>query len=105
MAFGTPKYVTRINAADNTVTLGDRDDLLATTLRANHCTFTDAAMLQENPVVQARIRYKSPAVEATVRIEGDTAELTFTEPVWGVTPGQSLVLYQNGLVVGGGLIC
>ena len=105
VAFGTPKYVTRINAADNTVTLGDRDDLLATTLRANHCTFTDAAMLQENPVVQARIRYKSPAVEATVRIEGDTAELTFTEPVWGVTPGQSLVLYQNGLVVGGGLIC
>lgn len=105
VAFGTPKYVTRISAADNTVTLGDRDDLLATTLRADHCTFTDAAMLRENPVVQARIRYKSPAVEATVRIEGDTAELTFTEPVWGVTPGQSLVLYQNGLVVGGGLIC
>ena len=105
VAFGTPKYVTRINAADNTVTLGDRDDLLTTTVRADHCTFTDVAMLQENPVVEARIRYRSPAAEATVRIEGDTAELTFTQPVWGVTPGQSLVLYQNGLVVGGGLIC
>ena len=105
VAFGTPKYVTRINAADNTVTLGDRDDLLTTTVKAAACTFTDPERLLENPVVEARIRYRSPAAEATVRIEGDTAELTFTQPVWGVTPGQSLVLYQNGLVVGGGLIC
>ena len=105
VAFGTPKYVTRINAADNTVTLGDRDDLLTTTVKAAACTFTDPERLLENPVVEARIRYRSPAAEATVRVEGDTAELTFSQPVWGVTPGQSLVLYQNGLVVGGGLIC
>ena len=105
VAFGTPKYVTRINAADNTVTLGDRDDLLTTTLHAADCIFTDPERLRENPVVEARIRYRSPAAEATLRIEGDTAELTFAQPVWGVTPGQSLVLYQNGLVVGGGLIC
>lgn len=105
VAFGTPKYVTRISAADNTVTLGDRDDLLTTTLHAADCIFTDPERLRENPVVEARIRYRSPAAEATLRIEGDTAELTFAQPVWGVTPGQSLVLYQNGLVVGGGLIC
>lgn len=104
VAFGTPKYVTRISAADNTVTLGERADLLATTLHAEHCSFTDAALLEKNPVVQARIRYKSPAVEATVIINHDRAEVTFSEPVWGVTPGQSLVLYQNGLVVGGGII-
>ena len=105
VAFGTPKYVTRINAADNTVTLGDRDDLLTTTLHATDCIFTDPERLLENPVVEARIRYRSPAAKATLRIEGTTAELTFAEPVWGVTPGQSLVLYQDGLVVGGGLIC
>ena len=105
VAFGTPKYVTRINAADNTVTLGERDDLLTTTLHATDCIFTDPERLRENPVVEARIRYRSPAAKATLRIEGTTAELTFAEPVWGVTPGQSLVLYQDGLVVGGGLIC
>ena len=105
VAFGTPKYVTRISAADNTVTLGDRDDLLTTTLHATDCIFTDPERLLENPVVEARIRYRSPAAKATLRIEGTTAELTFAEPVWGVTPGQSLVLYQDGLVVGGGLIC
>ena len=105
VAFGTPKYVTRINAADNTVTLGDRNDLLTTTLHATDCVFPDPERLRKNPVVEARIRYRSPAAKATLRIEGATAELTFAEPVWGVTPGQSLVLYQDGLVVGGGLIC
>lgn len=105
VAFGTPKYVTRISARDNTVTLGDRDDLLATSLHAENCMFTDVSLLEQNPNVQARIRYNSPAVEARVRVEGSHAEVDFSVPVWGVTPGQSLVLYQDGLVVGGGLIC
>lgn len=104
VAFGTPKYVTHINAKENTVTLGDRDDLLTTTLLADSCTFTAPAILKENPKVEARIRYRSPAVPAVIHIEGDTASLQFDEPVWGVTPGQSLVIYQNGLIMGGGTI-
>jgi len=104
VAFGTPKYVTRISACDNTVTLGDRDDLLTKTLHANHCQFADIERLQKNPLVLARIRYKSPATPAHVSIEDDTISVLFDEPVWGVTPGQSIVLYQNGRVVGGGLI-
>lgn len=104
VAFGTPKYVSHINAKENTVTLGDRDDLLTTTLLADSCTFTAPAILKENPKVEARIRYRSPAVPAVIHIEGDTASLQFDEPVWGVTPGQSLVIYQNGLIMGGGTI-
>ena len=104
VAFGTPKYVTAISARYNTVTLGDRDDLLTTTLRAEGCSFTDAGRLRERPQVLARIRYRSAAAPATVCIDGDNLELRFDAPVWGVTPGQSLVLYQDGLVVGGGLI-
>jgi tRNA U34 2-thiouridine synthase MnmA/TrmU len=30
--------------------------------------------------------------------------LRFDQPVWGVTPGQSLVIYKDGLLVGGGII-
>lgn len=104
VAFGTPKYVTKIDAEKNTVTLGDRDELLTNTLTASNCTFTDRSLLETNPMVMARIRYKSPATEARIEINGDNATLHFTEPVWGVTPGQSLVLYQDGLVVGGGII-
>lgn len=104
VAFGTPKYVTRISAQDNTVTLGDRNDLLATSLHASKCKITDVKHLRNNPDVLARIRYKSPATPAHVSLDGDGITVNFDEPVWGVTPGQSLVLYQDGRVVGGGLI-
>ncbi len=104
VAFGTPKYVTKIDAATNRVTLGDRDDLLSDTLTAAQCRFTDSEKLSIKPRILARIRYKSPATPATVAIDGNRCALRFDEPVWGITPGQSLVLYQDGKVVGGGII-
>ena len=109
VAFGTPKYVTGIDAAKNEVTLGDRDDLLTTEVRASQVRVRDIDWLRASPEVFARIRYKSPATEATISISDDFATdnavtLTFAEPVWGVTPGQSVVIYKNGLVVGGGII-
>lgn len=104
VAFGTPKYVTKIDAATNRVTLGDRDDLFSDTLTAAQCRFTDSEKLSIKPRVLARIRYKSPATPATVAIDSNRCTLRFDEPVWGITPGQSLVLYQDGKVVGGGVI-
>lgn len=104
VAFGEPRYVAGINAKKNTVKLGERDDLLSTTLQAVDCQFTDLGLLQANPRVYARIRYKSPATLAMVETDGAKMKLTFDEPVWGVTPGQSVVLYQEGRVIGGGIV-
>jgi tRNA-specific 2-thiouridylase len=104
VAFGTPKYVLGIDAAKNSVILGDRDELFTTTLRAKNCRFTSMELLARNNKVLARIRYKSAPIEATVEVNGSVATLTFKESVWGVTPGQSVVLYQNNRVVGGGFI-
>jgi tRNA-specific 2-thiouridylase len=61
-------------------------------------------MLANNNRVLARIRYKSAPTEATVEFDGRVATLVFKEPVWGITPGQSVVLYQNDRVIGGGFI-
>ncbi|MCR4964670.1 MAG: tRNA 2-thiouridine(34) synthase MnmA [Bacteroidales bacterium] len=109
IAFGVPKYVTRIDAEHNQVTLGDYDDLYANELSANEMRLRDIAWLQESPSVLARIRHKSPATPANIEIPEDfetshNASIHFTDPVWGVTPGQSVVLYKDELVVGGGLI-
>lgn len=104
IALGQPRYVTRIDPLRNEVTLGDYEDLYTTELVADHCRFREAEWLADQPEVEARIRYKSPAQPATLRMEGECARLHFSQPVWGVTPGQSLVLYKEGLVVGGGII-
>ena len=109
IALGTPQFVTKIDAARNEVILGSHDDLYATKVQADSARIRDLEWLQESPTVSARIRYKSPAVPAQIDLsdytkEHPTLRLHFEQPVWGITPGQSLVLYKDNLVVGGGLI-
>ena len=105
IALGSPKFVTHINAATNTVTLGEREDLLTHDVQATHIRIRDINWLKESPEVQARIRYKSPVTTGHLTIDNDQVLVHFSEPVWGVAPGQSLVIYKEGLVVGGGIIC
>jgi len=100
IALGHPAYVTRIDAATNRVTLGSNDDLLATELRFKSI-FNFQFSIFNSPIT-ARIRYRSQAVPVT-KIDGNCIE--FATPVWGITPGQSVVLYQDDLVIGGGIIC
>ena len=124
IALGAPKFVTKIDAENNRVTLGDRDDLLTTQATIADVRIRDWDWLKESPQVQARIRYKSPAVPARLLPIANTqspiantqlpisntptlsegASITFASPIWGVTPGQSLVMYKDGLVIGGGII-
>ena len=103
IALGHPAYVTRIDAARNEVTLGTNDDLFATEL--HYITPKGLSPLRNNAIpgarLTARIRYRSAAVPAEIKNEGC---LHFAAPVWGITPGQSVVIYEDDLVVGGGII-
>lgn len=52
-----------------------------------------------------KVRYSAKTTEAEVEIlDNETARVTFSEPVRACCPGQSAVFYQNGLVLGGGVI-
>ena len=109
IALGTPQFVTKIDAARNEVTLGSREDLYSTEVHADSVRLRDVEWLRSSPTVSVRIRYKSPAVPARIDLSEYTSEypvlrLHFDQPVWGITPGQSLVIYKDELVVGGGLI-
>ena len=53
----------------------------------------------------AKIRYRQEDQEVTVnKIEGNVLECTFKEPQWAVSNGQSLVLYEGDICLGGGVI-
>lgn len=102
IALGTPKHVLKIDAQNNTVTLADHDDLYTHDVHIQHVRLRDPQWLLEDPMVTARIRYKSPATEAQLQLNDNN--IHFTQPIWGVTPGQSLVIYKDDLLVGGGII-
>ena len=105
IALGSPKFVTKIDALNNRVTLGERDELFTKEVQATNIRIRDIDWLKESPEVQARIRYKSPVTTGHLTIDNEQVRIHFSEPVWGVAPGQSLVIYKDGLVVGGGIIC
>ena len=99
VAIGTPAFVTSIDAGRNIVTLGAHDDLYAKTVRMRDYFFKG----DSSQSVMAQIRYRSQPTEARLTSHSEGV-LTFTEPVWAVTPGQSVVIYQDDLLVGGGII-
>ncbi|MCQ2334469.1 MAG: tRNA 2-thiouridine(34) synthase MnmA [Paludibacteraceae bacterium] len=105
IALGKPVFVTKIDAERNEVTLGDNADLLTTEVTATDMMLVDPDWLKADNQVMARIRYKSKPVSARlVNLENGVGHFIFDEPVWGVTPGQSLVLYKDNLLVGGGFL-
>ncbi len=96
VALGYPAFVTHIDAENNRVTLGKRDDLYTCEVPLGRYSFRG----REDEPVDAQIRYRSHPSRAMMR----NGYLFFDEPVWAVTPGQSAVMYQDELLVGGGLI-
>lgn len=105
IALGKPRFVTKIDATRNEITLGDHDDLLTTDVTATQPRIIDLERLKNNPHIVARVRYRSQAVAATIDLTNyPTLHLQFEQAVWGITPGQSLVMYQDDLLVGGALL-
>ena len=98
IALGTPQFVTKIDAAANRVTLGTHDALYTREVQLADGWWRG----RTSEPVMAQIRYRSLPTGAHYRPE--QAQLLFDEPVWAVTPGQSAVIYQDDLLVGGGLI-
>ena len=96
IALGKPAFVTAIDADNNRVTLGSHDDLLTREVWLQNPRFLGDA----TQPVYAQIRYRSQPTEAQYA----ESKLLFREPVWAVTPGQSAVIYQDELLVGGGII-
>ena len=52
----------------------------------------------------ARIRHRQPVQACSVELGSDTARVCFKEPQRAITPGQSIVFYQDEICLGGGII-
>ncbi|RPJ24189.1 MAG: tRNA 2-thiouridine(34) synthase MnmA, partial [Planctomycetaceae bacterium] len=96
------RYVVALDAANARVIVGSRKQAMAKGCRLTDCIFP--AGLPKEKQLGARVRYRSPEVKAQTRVEGDKVLLEFDEPQFAVTAGQSAVLYDDDVVIGGGII-
>src|SRR3990170_1138326 len=102
---GGPRYVVRLDPDRNTVVVGPRDALESNGLVATDVNWIAVERPEAPLAADARIRHNAPLVPAWVTPRGPgEAEVRFARPQRAVSPGQSVVFYQDDVVVGGGLI-
>ncbi|MBQ9238667.1 MAG: tRNA 2-thiouridine(34) synthase MnmA, partial [Treponema sp.] len=108
-----PLYVHTIDAAHNVVELAENDDLNASALIADTMVWSGDVVPDRPFEASVKIRLASPPVPVQVEAcapkqgieSGNPAwRMTFQEPQRAVAPGQSAVLYRDGVIIGGGLI-
>lgn len=101
-AGGIPLYVSEIDARANRVVLGPKEAIFSAGARCGNLRLRSRDFAGG---LAAKIRYgRAPADVARAALRGSILEVIFREPQWAVTPGQSLVLYRDSHVVGGGII-
>ncbi len=107
-ADGRPRYVTDIDAATGTVTVGPREHLAVHTIIADRLKQLHPAF-NGDVECQVQVRAHGEVVPCSAHIEGDTMTLTLKRPLSGVARGQAAVVYlpdQAGdIVLGSGTIC
>ena len=105
VAMGRPIYVSRIDPSSNTVTLGDEPELFSRVLFADDINLTAVDRIDTPLRVTAKARYRHKEAKATVVQTGeDELRVEFDEPQRAITRGQSVVLYADDVVIGGGII-
>lgn len=107
IAWSEPLYVCGKNVSDNTVTLGTANELYCDSITAHSFNWIVYENPPEKPLnVTARTRChgKEAAAEVTANSDG-TVTVRFEEPQKATSQGQSVVLYDGDVVIGGGIIC
>lgn len=106
IAAPSPYYVKEIRPESNEVVLCSDEELFQRTLFAEEANWVSIPEPAGKIRVEAKIRYRhKPAAAIAEMTERGLLKVTFDEPQRAITKGQSVVLYDGDLVLGGGKIC
>ena len=96
-----PLFVIGLNAAKKQVIVGTHHALAVISIDLKETNW-----LGDTPAGEVMVRYRSSMepVPATLTLNNNHAAIHFTEPQFGIAPGQACVLYDGMRVIGGGWI-
>ena len=98
LATPEPVYALRADTTTNTLTVGPRSALEVREVSVRGRLYLPVER------AEAKLRYRSDAVPAIVEPTGDGFVLRLEQPAFAVAPGQVAVLYDDGAIVGAGVI-
>ncbi len=92
VAMGKPYYVVGLDAKNNTVTLGPKEEVMHKKLIATGVNWLIEPP-QDSLRANVKIRYNEKASMGSVYIRDELIEVEFDKPVSAITPGQLAVFY------------
>ncbi|MBQ7119570.1 MAG: tRNA 2-thiouridine(34) synthase MnmA [Oscillospiraceae bacterium] len=104
IAYSERIFVSRLDKEKNQVILGLEGSQCKTQITANAFSSVSEKPLPTEFSCLGKVRYNSPTSPCKVRFEEDKIIAEFEVPQRGVSPGQSLVLYDGERLIGGGFI-
>ncbi len=99
--FAEPLYVLEIKAEENVVIVGPKERLRRRSLVADQVNMLGTLTSGR---AHARVRYRQKEEACTYTYQKDQLSVTFDNSIAAITPGQSVVLYEEDTVIGGGTI-
>ena len=102
IAAAKPLYVVAIDREKNRIIVGNKEDIEANGLTASSPNLLVDKLPEKD--VYAQIRYSHTPALCQAQSSNHRLSVKFKYPQQAVCPGQSVVLYENDTVLGGGII-
>ncbi len=103
-----PWYVLKKDLSNNILVVGQGNNhpwLFASALTCSNIYWVNQSPATTQPVrLTAKVRYRQPDQSCVLESTPEGYRIVFDEPQRAVTPGQSVVLYQDDICLGGGVI-
>jgi tRNA-uridine 2-sulfurtransferase len=102
-----PWYVLRKDLERNVLVVGQGNEhpwLFSSALACSNIYWVNPLDITEPMRLTAKVRYRQPDQACTLERTANGYRIRFDEPQRAVTPGQSIVLYQDDVCLGGGVI-
>ena len=106
ITFGRPVYVTQIDPDNNTIMLGDEEDLDREEMKVGKLNMIKYDSISPGMEAITKIRYKDKGGLSNLYPSDldNSVTVRFFEKAKGIAPGQSAVFYEGDDVIGGGII-
>lgn len=104
IAHSSPLYVIDLDKEKNEVIVGEADDTFKKSLTAVDLNWVSIPGLKEEIKATAKVRSAQMPVEVIIKPIEDRVEVNFVYPQKSLTKGQSVVFYNEDILLGGGII-
>lgn len=105
LAMGHHVFVSELRPETNEVVIGENEDIFHCGLIAEDVNYMGAESLDGADCI-GKIRYAHRGAPCHIReLPHGRIEVVFEEAQRAITPGQAVVFYRDGYVLGGGTIC